>query len=109
MNDAARELAAAVAGWRDTSPRAERRRELARERARAIALERAHERRRPRSRNPQGLLDEVTSLLASDTPENVLRRVRYSPSYLTKLAYSHGRPDLALVFKRIPTPPKGRS
>jgi hypothetical protein len=122
----AEELAQAIYGWRDNSPRAQQRRALARDRLRRLRVERKErerleeqrrelirlheerERERELANLPKltrveqrqaDLIADVAMLKNTDTPDSIAKRVGYtSTASLAKQLHRLGRHDLAAPF-----------
>ena len=93
MNQNLSELAEAIKGWRDPTPKAREDRERARRRAWAI--------RHGKPWRIDQLAYEVELLLGTDTAANIARRLHYGdPDSLVRRLYNNGYPALAARLAR---------
>lgn len=85
----AEQLAAVTRGWRDTSPRAQRKRDAARtaaRRRRALARQ---------QRERDDFTADLELLLGTDTIANISTRLGVRPDTIVQRCRRWGRPDLA--------------
>lgn len=90
------QLAEAISGWRLNTPQAQRKRELALARKRALTV--AADQARPFT--IAEIVTEVELLWGTDTADNIAARLRTNPRNLSRRLYANGHRDLAARFER---------